>query len=106
MKYIRKLEKDRVISSDQASDDGLPVEALMTHHQELVEDVVINRLMIEKLMGCVEELLENEQELIRELFYYKNCMRDTAKKLNLSLGAVQRGKASVLRKLKRILENV
>lgn len=105
MRYIHKIERARSISYEQALEDGLPIEALMTDQKGLVADIVLNRLMTEKLLACIQQLLGDEQDLLRELYYNESCMRAAAKKLNLSLGAVQRKKASVLKKLKRILEN-
>jgi DNA-directed RNA polymerase specialized sigma subunit len=105
MKYIQKLESVRLISYDQALEDGLPIETLMIDQEKLVADIVLNRLMIEKLLACIQQLLDDEQDLLRELYFNESCMRAAAKKLNLSLGAMQRKKALVLKKLKKILEN-
>lgn len=105
MRYIHKLERSRIISYEQALEDGLPIEAFMIDQKELVADIVLNRLMIEKLLACMQQLLVDEQELLLELYFNESCMRAAAKKLNLSLGVMQRKKASALKKLKKIFES-
>ena len=104
MKYLRKVERDIVISYDQALNDNLPVEALMSDRQELVADIVLNHLLVEELKNCIEKLEEDERTLINLLFFDQISERELETISGVSRSTIQSRKYRALEKLKKLVK--
>lgn len=82
---------------------GILGEEMLPDESDLIEDVVINKMMCEKLHQCLARLTQNELELIYSLFYQGK--RET--ELSLELGVTQQSisyrKHQILKKLKKML---
>lgn len=86
--YERLLEVDI-----QFLDDG-----------EKVEDQVIQKIQCEMLHKALSFLSEEEQNLIRLLFFEERTEREVAEAMGIYRNAVHKQKKRILRKLKNILK--
>lgn len=71
---------------------------------ENVEDLVCKRLMIEKLKEALTFLSESEKELIFDLFFMELPETEVAKKYGLNQSSINRRKAKIIIKLKKIMK--
>jgi DNA-directed RNA polymerase specialized sigma subunit len=68
---------------------------------ELVEDIVCDKAMLIILQEAMKELNEKEQELIQDLFYKNNTVREVANKEKVSHVAIIKRRDKILKKLKK-----
>lgn len=66
--------------------------------------MVADSLMAEKLRECMMLLAEDEQKLIREIYFAGLTERDLAEKYRISQVAVHKRKHRILEKLKKLLD--
>ncbi len=71
---------------------------------ESVEDAVTQKLMIAKMMDCVQLLSDDEKELIVELFFQKKSQRNLCQKYGISQPAIKKRLDKILAKLKKMIE--
>lgn len=72
--------------------------------QERVEDVVLRKIMVDKLHTALSQLTEKEQDLIQALFFEEMTEREYAEQLGVYRNAVHKRKMRILEKLKKLLE--
>ena len=72
---------------------------------EPVDEQVIRKVMTDKLACCLSLLSEDEQELIRKLFYEGLTKREYAAEKGIYHNAVHKKKMRILEKLKKLLES-
>lgn len=70
-----------------------------------VEDMVVDKLLREKLRLCLPKLTDTEWALIHALFYERKTEREYAKTLGISQKAVNKRRHKVLAKLRSLMEN-
>lgn len=63
-------------------------------------------MQLEQLYKALSLLSEDEQYLIRQLFFEERTERDLAEELKIYHNAVHKRKNRILKKLKNILENL
>ena len=71
---------------------------------ESVEDIVIQKISLEKLHMALSKLPKKDQELIYALFYEEKRERDYAKQIGVSPSTVHRRKEKIINKLKNYLK--
>lgn len=103
-RYLEETSIKKELSFDYLVEQGYPVEERMLKQQDVISDVVITKMMIEKMLGSIGELDEFEKDIIKELFYNNISERNLAKKLGLSRSTLQYKKYIILKKLKKLLE--
>lgn len=103
-RYLEETSIKKELSYDYLVDQGYPVEERMLKQQDVVSDVVITKMMIEKMLCSIGELNKFEKDIIKELFYNNISERNLAKKLGLSRSTLQYKKYIILKKLKKLLE--
>ena len=69
-----------------------------------VEDIVVNRLLREKLRCCLSQLTTEECSLICTLFYEQKTEREYAKILGISQKTVNKRRHKVFTKLYRLMK--
>ncbi|MDR0325254.1 MAG: sigma-70 family RNA polymerase sigma factor [Oscillospiraceae bacterium] len=72
--------------------------------QASIEEIVEDRLMLEKLRQCLDMLSDDERELILALYYDGLTEREYAKTLGISKTALHARKKNVLSKLRKYME--
>lgn len=70
-----------------------------------VQQLTETAMLIILLRKSLAKLSDEEREIIDELFFNDNSMRNTAKKNGISLQALQRKLKKILEKLKKDLED-
>ena len=68
-KYLDELAETNNISFEACHEKGIQVEYLLVSAQESIEDSIIMKEMIAKMLRCLTLLDENERMLINELFF-------------------------------------
>jgi len=71
--------------------------------QDSIEDMVFGRIMSDKLHEALDRLPDDERALINTLFFDGMTERQAAAMLGLSQKGVNKRKAKILKKLKKIL---
>ena len=95
-----------VISYDAMdTEDILGEEAIPDPNASGVEDMVVDKLLREKLQLCLPKLTKMEQSLIQALFYERKTEREYAKTLGISQKAVNKRRHKVLAKLRFLMES-
>ena len=102
-KYIRRLEKGKKLSYEQALEDELPLERLGAEEIPSPEDEVELKILIERLLEAIELLEEDEKRLIRQLFFNGLTAREIARKRGITHRAILKQRNRILAKLKKIL---
>ena len=69
------------------------------------EEIVIQKIVYEQLHHAISLLSEDEQYLIKQLFFEERTERELAEEYQLSQNAINKRRKKVLSKLKRFLEN-
>ncbi len=106
--YKTLEEKDvrnRVISYDALdTDEILGAEMIPDPSAQSVEDQVITRIMAAKLRKCLSLLPEEDQQLIRSIYYDGLSEETTGKRLGISQPAISKKKGKILRKLQKLFD--
>ena len=69
------------------------------------EEIVIQKIVYEQLHHAISLLSEDEQYLIKQLFFEERTERELAEELNVYRNAIHKRKNRILSKLKNILKN-
>ena len=104
-KYIRRMEKGKKLSYEKAMEDELPLERLSAAEGISLEDEIVQKIMIERMLEAIELLEEGERRLIRQLFFSGLTAREIARQRGVTHSAVLKQRNRILAKLKKILEN-
>ena len=101
-------EKDqrnrRVLYSNLDTLDLLGEEMVPDMNAVEVEDMVIAKLMSEKLHRCIGLLPKGEQELILAIYFDQLSERELSKKMGLPCMTIHDRKICILRKLRKMIE--
>lgn len=101
-----KTQTIRVIPSREDSYERLLEQEVQFEGENQTEELVIQNMQLEQLYKALSLLSEDEQYLIRQLFFEERTERDLAKELKIYHNAVHKRKNRILKKLKNILENL
>ncbi len=100
-KYIKRIEKDKKLSYEQALEDELPLEKLGAINSPSPEDEVEQKILIERMIKTIELLEEDEKRLIRQLFFNGLTVREIARREGVYHGTIVYRKDKVLNKLRK-----
>ena len=101
-----KTQSIRVIPSREDSYERLLEQDVQVVGENQTEESVIRNMQLEQLYTALSLLSEDEQYLIRQLFFEERTERDLAEELKIYHNAVHKRKNRILKKLKNILENL
>lgn len=71
-----------------------------------LEELVIERMEIEKLHKALKVLSDDERYLIMQLYFEERTEREMAEELGIYHNAIHKQKSRILNKLKKILEKI
>lgn len=95
-----------VVSYDAMdTEETLGEEVIPDSNASSVEDMVVDKLLREKLQLCLPKLSNMERSLIHALFYERKTEREYAKTLGISQKAVNKRRHKVLAKLRFLMES-
>lgn len=101
-----KTQTVQVIPSREDSYERLLEQEVQFEGENQTEESVIRNMQLEQLYKALFLLSEDEQYLIRQLFFEERTERDLAEELKIYHNAVHKRKNRILKKLKNILENL
>ena len=102
---IEKEQRHHVLSYDAFdTSSALGAEMLTDTASDEPEDIVVKKLMVEKLYSCIAKLSSDERRLVYLLFFDGCSERETAQKLGLSSMTVHNKKERILAKLLKMLK--
>lgn len=101
-----KTQTVRVIPSREDSYERLLEQDVQFEGENQIEESVIQNIQLEQLHQALALLSEDEQYLIRQLFFEERTERDLAEELKIYHNAVHKRKNRILKKLKNVLENL
>ena len=104
---LEKIRRNHVVSYDAFdTESALGAEMLIDTASDEPEDIVIARLMAEKLHDSISKLSEDDRELIYMLFFEDRSERETAKKTRHSAHDIAQQKGCCFGETAEISENV
>ncbi|MCR6547155.1 sigma-70 family RNA polymerase sigma factor [Dehalobacterium formicoaceticum] len=69
-----------------------------------VEDIVMDKLLAEKLHKCLAELTKEEQELIFTLFFQNKSEHQVSRETGIAQKTIHNRKVRILARLKKLME--
>lgn len=104
-KYIdERSAENGDFSYDMLTTDDFNGEDILIDTSQDIGDAVIHKIMLDKLSCSIILLSDDEQKLIREIFYEGLSERKLAEKYDISQVAIHKRKNKILDKLKKIIE--
>jgi len=103
-RYLEEISVRYNLSYNQLTEQDYPVEGKMFEPQPSIEDIIIEKIMAEKLMSVLKELTEQERFIITELFYRGKSERQLAKAIGVAQTTINYQKSILLKKLKKLIE--
>ena len=97
---------NRVVSYDALDTDEIIGEEMIYDLEATsVEDIIVQKIMIEKLKHCLEKLSEDEQWLILELFYHGKSERTLSDETGIPQKTINNRRRRILEKLKKLIKS-
>ena len=103
-KYLDELAEKNNISLEACSERGIQVEYLITTAQDSVEDRIMLKDLIARMMESLTLLDKSEQMLIHELFFKGKSERQLSTETGIPQKTINDRKHKVLLKLKKFIE--
>jgi len=105
-RYLQKLDtKNSLLSLDGFTDsEGNPLDFIADEAADIAETVV-NAVMVDRLKAALPLLSDNEQELIQAIFFDGLSEREVGLRLGITQSVVNKRKARILIKLRKIIES-
>lgn len=104
-KYIgERSAENGDFSYDMLTTDDFNGEDILPDKSEPLDEQVVQKIMTDKLKSALPLLAEDEQKLIREIFYENLSERKLAEKYSVSQAAIHKRKTRILDKLKKFIE--
>ena len=102
-KYLKEQDNKHKVYhySDLDTDELLGEEMFSYPEEEGVEDMVIDKILLEVLLQCVGELSEEEYLLIHALYYQQKTLDDCAEKFGTCEKTIRNMRDRVLSKLRK-----
>lgn len=104
-KYIdERSAENRNFSYDMLTTDDFNGEDILVDTSQDISDAVIHKIMLDKLSDSLILLSDDEQKIIREIFYDGLSERTLAEKYGVSQVAIHKRKIKIIEKLKKMMK--
>lgn len=105
-RYLQKLDtKNSLLSLDGFVDDeGNTLDFIADEAVDITE-TVINEVMLDRLKAALLLLSDSEQALIKAIFFEELSEREVGLRLGITQSVVNKRKAKILAKLRKIMES-
>ncbi len=104
-KYLDERSADNGdFSYDMLATDDFNGEDILPDKSEPLDEQIVQKIMTDKLKSALPLLAEDEQKLIREIFYENLSERTLAEEYGVSQVAIHKRKVKILEKLKKIMK--
>lgn len=105
-RYLNEVSLVKDLSYNHLMAKDYPVEEKMSQPQKLIEDEIVEKIMIEKMIIAIRSLTDNERKIINELFFQGKSIRELAAILNVSKSALHEQKDKIIKKLRKIINKL
>ena len=85
--------------------DVLGEEMIVDSHAEDICDVIVSKIMIEKLSECLSLLSDDDLNLMIQLFYEEKSQRKLSEESGIPVMTISDRKNRILKKIKKSMEN-
>lgn len=102
--YLDKLANKHNISFEECAEKGIQVDYMLSRTGESMEDAIIKREMLEKMMLCIEMLSEQDRLLIYNLFFKGKSERQLSAETGIPQRTINDRKRKILLELKKLIE--
>ena len=105
-RHLKELDtkKGRLSPEGITDSEGKPLDFIVEEAADLAETVV-NAVMVDRLKAALPLLSDSEQELIQAIFFDGLSEREVGARLGITQSVVNKRKARILIKLRKIIEN-
>ena len=105
-RYLKKLDTNhKLLSLDGFTDsDGNVLDFIVDEAVDVAETVV-HAVMVDRLKAALPLLSDGEQTLINAIFFEELSEREVGLRLGITQSVVNKRKAKILAKLRKIMEN-
>ncbi len=105
-RYLQKLDTNHSLLSLEGFTDseGNALDFIVDETVDIAETVV-NAVMVDRLKAALLFLSDSEQSLIRAIFFEELSEREVGLQLGLTQSVVNKRKAKILMKLRKIVKN-
>ena len=105
-RYLQKLDtKNSLLSLEGFTDSEGNVLDFIVDEAADIAETVINAVMLDRLKDALPLLSDSEQALIKAIFFEELSEREVGLRLGLTQSVVNKRKAKVLAKLRKIMES-
>ena len=105
-RYLKKLDTSHsLLSLDGFTDSEGNVLDFIVDEAVDVAETVVHALMVDMLKAALPLLSDSEQALIHAIFFEELSEREVGLRLGITQSVVNKRKAKILRKLRKIIEN-
>ena len=105
-RYLKKLDTNhKLLSLDGFTDSEGNVIDFVVDEAVDVAETVVRAVMVDRLKAALPLLSDSEQTLIREIFFEELSEREVGLRLGVTQSVVNKRKAKILAKLRKIMEN-
>ena len=105
-RYLQKLDtKNSLLSLDGFKDDEGNALDFIADESADVEKAVIHAVMLDRLKTALPLLSDSEQALIQAIFFDGLTEREVGFRLGMTQSVINKRKAKILAKLRKIIEN-
>ena len=105
-RYLKKLDtKNSLLSLDGFVDDEGNALDFIADEAANIAETVVNAVMVDRLKAVLPLLSDGEQALIQAIFFDGLSEREVGLRLGLTQSIVNKRKAKILAKLRKMIEN-
>ena len=105
-RYLKKLDtKNSLLTLDGFTDSEGNVLDFIVDEAVDVAETVVNAVMVDRLKAALSLLSDSEQALIQAIFFDGLSEREVGLRLGLPQSVVNKRKAKILAKLRKMIEN-
>ncbi len=105
-RYLEEVSRSRNLSYEGLVESGAQVEGELEEKQRLVEDIITDKIMLERLAIVIDALEEDEMLIINELFMKGRSENEYAKSAGIPRKTLSYRKEKVLLKLRRLMNEL
>lgn len=105
-RYLNEVSLEKDLSYNQLMDKEYPIEVKMSKPQNLIEDEIVEKIMIEKMTIAIKSLDNSERLIIHELFFNGKSIRELAVTLGISKSTLHEQKEKIIKKLRKIINKI
>lgn len=105
-RYLEEVAVEKNLSYNQLLELDFPIEGKMCASQHLLEDVIIEKIMSEKMMIALYMITDHERMIIDELFFKGKSIRELSLHLNVAKSTLHEQKEKIIKRLRKIINKI